>query len=1066
MDQHLSVRKLDVAACNWSGGFPIDKVDSFHVNMRAESNVCTFLRVEVLLQGATFYIVFTDADQMPPPFRIDNFSEVSVMYYQTNATDGFRTMIKPWTSVDYAWDEPTLPPYITCSITGGTSATYNLNALGDGDQLIYENFIYITFQSTFDSSSSSSSSGASSKDPSPPISISSSRKHLSTTSSSSREHHRNLRLDSLASYDKNLVLDLVDNTRVVLAPKENGKRSQLWRMDGKGQLIHEGSSPPRDPRRPGTSSGGAEAKLTCFVLDIADTAMRPNEHTPLTIRRPEKRRESTQTWYFTDDGRLRLKKVQNLVVQVKDADSRGVRSGAEVVLGPIPKGCHSTKNIPMEMNIGRERMRPGSGFLAVRIIPDGPTRVLQITDIRNRNVVATLMTKSTSAGSSIGSPGSPSDGWMTVDEELTKKVKSKRRKESLRSEAPAQTFYVDLTNEIKEFSLLVNLSGGVGLSAVNSADKIAEELIYMTIVNLELDYLFNSTGQYLDLRIGNIQIDNQLFGSSRPVLLKITQTDSKSKEEMPPLSPDATEASESLGAESTSTSYAIQVIAQKQHAPKHRPLQNVEIYNNLMITIKRLSIQLEEKLLWKMLGFLGWGDGGNSYELDADTEDGDLNAQLQAATSAQAKRFYFGQIKIITSRIKLSMLTANKLPPELGAIKEYWGIPMVRFEDALVDLDPFVRIHPFETSAFLVDSILKHYEVEFKSQAAKILGSIDFLGNPLGLFNDITDGISGLVKHGNVGGLLTNVTHGVSDSAAKVTGSLSDGLGAIVMDDKHMEIRESIRRTRGAGTGEHLMTGIKGLGFGIMAGLTSVITQSYEGVSNNGVEGLISGFGKGVIGTVTKPALGILDFATGAAASLRDSARGGSGAAGNQVVRPTRVCQGPGGLLPRYCMEASRGQSFLHILNDFNYEENYISHEELRGPPDNISALISSDHIYILRKSKSGSASDRPVLQKSYAEIYQCSYLNRDNRHYIHLVYKTARPTAGTSNSAGGGGSRTPPLPHSQTPNRQQIRCETQHKAETVVHHVNYAKTLFEEKLLMITPISRDLTEDNDEFAS
>ena len=68
------------------------------------------------------------------------------------------------------------------------------------------------------------------------------------------------------------------------------------------------------------------------------------------------------------------------------------------------------------------------------------------------------------------------------------------------------------------------------------------------------------------------------------------------------------------------------------------------------------------------------------------------------------------------------------------------------------------------------------------------------------------------MKHGNVGGLFTNVTHGVSDSAAKVTGSLSDGLGAIVMDDKHMEIRENIRRTRGAGTGEHFVAGIKGLG--------------------------------------------------------------------------------------------------------------------------------------------------------------------------------------------------------------------------------------------------------------
>ena len=281
LSQLLSVRKLDVVACNWSGGFRIDKVDSFHVNMRSEGNLCTFLRVEVLLQGATFYIVFTDADQMSPPFRIDNFSDVQVMYYQTHATDGYRTMIKPWTSVDYAWDEPTLPPYVTCSITGGTSATYNLNTLGDGDQLIYENFIYITFQSTFDHSSSSS---ASSKEPSPVVaSASSSRKYAvggpaSTSSSgifssaSSSRDHRQLRLDCVTNYDKNLVLDVKDGA-VILAPKENGKRSQLWRMDAKGQLIHEGSSPPRDPRRPGTVGGAAEGKQSIFVLDIADTAM-------------------------------------------------------------------------------------------------------------------------------------------------------------------------------------------------------------------------------------------------------------------------------------------------------------------------------------------------------------------------------------------------------------------------------------------------------------------------------------------------------------------------------------------------------------------------------------------------------------------------------------------------------------------------------------------------------------------------------------------------------------------------------------------------------------------------
>ena len=57
---------------------------------------------------------------------------------------------------------------------------------------------------------------------------------------------------------------------------------------------------------------------------------------------------------------------------------------------------------------------------------------------------------------------------------------------------------------------------------------------------------------------------------------------------------------------------------------------------------------------------------------------------------------------------------------------------------------------------------------ELKGQAAKILGSVDFLGNPLGLVNDVTEGISGLINDGNVGGLLKNVTHGVSNTTAKV----------------------------------------------------------------------------------------------------------------------------------------------------------------------------------------------------------------------------------------------------------------------------------------------------------
>lgn len=38
----------------------------------------------------------------------------------------------------------------------------------------------------------------------------------------------------------------------------------------------------------------------------------------------------------------------------------------------------------------------------------------------------------------------------------------------------------------------------------------------------------------------------------------------------------------------------------------------------------------------------------------------------------------------------------------------------------------------------------------------------------MGLFNDVSSGLEGLVRRGNVGGLFLNVAHGLSDSAAKV----------------------------------------------------------------------------------------------------------------------------------------------------------------------------------------------------------------------------------------------------------------------------------------------------------
>ncbi len=59
------------------------------------------------------------------------------------------------------------------------------------------------------------------------------------------------------------------------------------------------------------------------------------------------------------------------------------------------------------------------------------------------------------------------------------------------------------------------------------------------------------------------------------------------------------------------------------------------------------------------------------------------------------------------------MYTSNKLPPELKAIKRKLGLSLIKFEDANIELDPFVRAHPFETAQLIMESIIKHYKVGY-----------------------------------------------------------------------------------------------------------------------------------------------------------------------------------------------------------------------------------------------------------------------------------------------------------------------------------------------------------------
>jgi vacuolar protein sorting-associated protein 13D len=442
------------------------------------------------------------------------------------------------------------------------------------------------------------------------------------------------------------------------------------------------------------------------------------------------------------------------------------------------------------------------------------------------------------------------------------------------------------------------------------------------------------------------------------------------------------------------------------------------------------------------------------------------------AATRTAKRFYFGTLKLALNQVKLSVTRSHKLSQDLVAVKRKLGLSLIAFEDALIDLDPFIRVHPFETINFLTNSVVKHYTDELLSQAVLILGATDFLGNPIGFLNDIHEGVSSLLSDGDVGGLLKSVTHGAANSAAKVSGSLSYGISKATVYDKYNEKRLMLRRQRGDTSKEYLVDGLKGLGFGVVQGLTSIVTETYEGVANDGLSGFFSGLTWGLIGTVSKPALGVLDLATGAATAVKESSRSKYRELPPKL-RPPRLVLGSGGNLPIYTTSDALGQALLYRLNGRDITEIYVAHEQLRtGPEENLQLLLSCDRVLIFtthhqqqpaststsaasNTTTSTSSVESPTAASSAADLKELRIMINISHVDLVCARTVSSPGDGSSSSSSSlAAAEDAPryyielvgqFDDNETRKRPQVRCDNERIARRVTQKINYARNIFDE---------------------
>lgn len=446
---------------------------------------------------------------------------------------------------------------------------------------------------------------------------------------------------------------------------------------------------------------------------------------------------------------------------------------------------------------------------------------------------------------------------------------------------------------------------------------------------------------------------------------------------------------------------------------------------------------MEERLLLRLAEFFGLGTSAPDPSALPDESDYEAQRIVSKILAANAKRYYFGDLSIVPSQIRLSVLTASKLPPNLGEIKKCLGLTLIKFEDAVINFEKFCDRHHFETLELYWAAIKSHYKQELKWQAASILGSVDFLGNPLGFANDLSEGVSSLLKEGNVKSLVKNVTHGISNSTAKLTETLSDGLGRVVLDDQYTEARQRILEVNatagGNSTGDHLVAGLKGFGYGLLGGMTSIVKHTYNGAQSDGIQGFLSGLGKGLVGTVAKPVIGVLDLASETANAVRETSKSSNRILPDRKRLPRCVTGAPGGLLPIYSTLQSKGQQHLFMINKRDFNEKFMAYEPclLESKDSKLRLLVSTENIWVFSKSDENTT---VIFCYNLSELITCTHVEvpaeRSSSskvkklHYIELCLSLPSKT-----------SLTPSAP--EMVKRPRVKCQNEEIAKKAERHVS-----------------------------
>ncbi|KAJ9479242.1 Vacuolar protein sorting-associated protein 13 [Pseudozyma hubeiensis] len=564
----------------------------------------------------------------------------------------------------------------------------------------------------------------------------------------------------------------------------------------------------------------------------------------------------------------------------------------------------------------------GSRVISLDVRADGPTQTLVLSNYSEEfsNFKLKRQNSTFSRSDTVSSVNSKDAGFVAVD--------------------------VD-TNILTAFNLEFE---GVGISLIN---QNIQELAYVSFRGLEMHYTESEVTTAVNVICKWIQIDNQLFGGLFPIVLypTVLPKDGKDLEVHPTLQA------------------SVIMLKDESHGVTHIKYASV--------LLQEITAELDEDFLFALYEFSKFE--GAAWQLEAEKETDFIehphSVPEPSGAQGQSDDIYFEILHLQPISLNLSFMRTERVN---GDDKVSSRNPLIFLFNALTMALGNVNEAPVRLNALVIENvrlsnavlqqrIIYHYTQGFLLQLYRVLGSADFLGNPVGLFNNVSSGVAdifyepyqGLVMHGNrelglgiargASSFVKKTVFGLTDSVSKVTGSIGKGLAAATMDKEFQSRR---RMTRFRNKPRHALYGItagaNSFFTSVASGFEGLALRPLEGAEQGGAGGFLKGVGKGLVGAITKPAVGVFDLASNVTEGMRNTTMVFDQNDIDRVRLPRYIAAD--GIVRPYSDREALGQTWLkNVDNGRLMKDSYVAHVDVGSQEGDAVIMLTVSRILYIR---------------------------------------------------------------------------------------------------------------------